>query len=101
DDDSLLPDSADELAAELEALLVLQETDMTLFYRGLIDVPLGESESASAEARCRPLLDAYYEPPTPTTLERLGKWLERYAHRARSEDWGEREAVMRRANPKL
>jgi uncharacterized protein YdiU (UPF0061 family) len=71
---------------------------MTLFYRALADVPI--EEGASAEERTLPLLDAYYEPPSPSTLERLGKWLERYLHRVRAEAWAERALVMRKANPK-
>jgi uncharacterized protein YdiU (UPF0061 family) len=72
----------DELVAEMFHLLGERETDFTLFFRGLAGLSL---ESLGR---------AFYAEPAPG----MGKWLERYAARARHEP--RRLERMRRANPK-
>jgi uncharacterized protein YdiU (UPF0061 family) len=61
-------------------LLQRVETDMTIFYRGLADVPAGESDS---DALLSPVIEAYYMPEDfgakakPDTIA----WLRRYSAR--------------------
>ena len=87
------------LVDELEAVLQVVETDMTLFFRGLADVDL----SASAEAAFQHLAPAYYPPAIPETpqRERICTWLGEYLGRLRREgrDPEKRRVAMNRVNP--
>jgi serine/tyrosine/threonine adenylyltransferase len=80
----------DELTRELFAALGEAETDYTLFFRHLADLPLEGAD------RLAPLRPAFYDEQAPRP--RLAAWLERYAARARDES--ARAERMRRANPK-
>jgi uncharacterized protein YdiU (UPF0061 family) len=99
----LASDAAARLAAELSEVLSLVETDMTLFFRALADVPIEQGGDASAEALLGPLAHAYYDPeslvgePRARTLS----WLRRYAAHARDHSGTpqERRARMNAANP--
>ena len=96
-------DSEDErLVADLYTLLRSEETDMTLFYRGLADVPT--EKNASPQARLAPLSGAYYseersDEHTTATLD----WLQRYAQRVRQDKTpnAARRAEMNAVNPKF
>ena len=87
------------LVDELEAVLQVVETDMTLFFRGLADVDL----SASAEAAFQHLAPAYYPPAMPDTRqrERICAWLGEYLGRSRREGRNpeKRRVTMNRVNP--
>ena len=90
------------LLAELLELLQQTETDMTLFFRGLSDVPLdGATDNAAMIA---PLADAFYAPQglSEAERERLLKWLRQYGERVKrdSEPDTARRAQMHLANPK-
>ena len=86
----------DELTRDMFALLQCVETDFTLFFRKLAQVPLTAEIDASLVA---PLLPAYY---AEAPQEQAAAWLRRYAARARHA--GAPDAVrverMNRANPK-
>ncbi|NND00394.1 MAG: YdiU family protein [Gammaproteobacteria bacterium] len=83
------------LFAGLEALLVSEETDMTLFYR-----LLGNCDELSYQS----LLDAYYDPGAHDQdfIDRVDHWLECYKQRVQVDDrpLKQRRAAMNRVNPK-
>jgi len=95
-------DGDDALVAGLFELLQAVETDMTLFFRGLADVPL--DETATAEARTAPLRRAFYDEPGTAAehQQRLATWLRAYTARARKDGvtQDERRGRMNRVNPK-
>ena len=72
------PDRA--LATDLYMLLQRVETDMTIFYRGLANVPAGESD---ADALLSPVVDAYYMPQDFEVKAKSDTiaWLQRYSAR--------------------
>jgi serine/tyrosine/threonine adenylyltransferase len=94
------PDSA--LVDELTDLLAAVETDMTLFYRALADVPSVVTVDAE---RVAPLEKAFYSPAEVTNEHRgrLSRWLARYVARVQEERLpdAERRARMNRVNPKF
>ena len=75
------------LVDELFLVLALTETDMTLFFRGLANVPVELDPGASDEALLEPLLDAYYTPDelSGDARARTIAWLRSYGARARQE----------------
>ena len=96
------------LVDQLFQVLALVETDMTLFFRGLANVPVhlsGEgSDEAPDDALLAPLLDAYYTPEDLTGEVRgrtLG-WLRRYGACVRQEGTPSalRKQRMDAVNPK-
>ena len=92
----------DALLAEMFELLQAVETDMTLFFRKLADVPL---EPAAPDAQLTaPLAAAFYDEAGCAAAHqaRLAAWLRQYAARAGAEGvpQAERRARMNRANPK-
>jgi serine/tyrosine/threonine adenylyltransferase len=84
------PDQDDGLFAELLALLQSVETDMTIFFRQLAEVDLGEVnlEDVNVETLIAPLAEAYYvsEQKTPEYISRLVDWLKRYNQRLLQEN---------------
>jgi serine/tyrosine/threonine adenylyltransferase len=91
---------------DLAALLQLVETDMTLFYRQLAKVELGQSNlgDENLEKLIAPLRDAYYlqEQITPDYKQRLFEWLKNYNRRIIQEDIPHeiRRERMNSVNPK-
>ncbi len=101
--DSLRTDGEDPLLQSLFTLLEAEETDMTIFFRALADVPVDVGD-AGDEAWLAPLRPALYD---ARVLEgphraRMLAWLRAYADRVRSEGQPPeaRRARMRQANPK-
>ena len=98
--DAFVPETDDELVKDLQGVLQLAETDMTLFYRRL---PLVQAV-ADDESLMAPLLDAYYVPEQLTGEPRaqIGAWLRRYLARAAQD--GRPDAMRRErmdaVNPK-
>ncbi len=97
-------DPGDEaLAEDMIALMVAQETDMTLFYRGLAEVDTHGEPDLSDEDLTAPLVDALYDPNVLALghREALAGWLRRYAQRTRSEGLpqGQRRQQMNAVNP--
>lgn len=86
----------DALLAELDDLLHQVETDMTLFYRHLADLPLGTADDAALTA---PLRSAFYD---DSDGSHLLPWLRRYVDRVRRDGQpaAVRRAAMNRCNPK-
>jgi uncharacterized protein YdiU (UPF0061 family) len=95
------PAKDEALLAELYQLLQATETDMTLFFRALADVPV---EHAGDDAMTAPLAAAFYDDRALTSPHRdqLLAWLHRYAERVRRDgmDPALRRATMNRTNPK-
>ena len=75
---------------------------MTLFFRGLADVPV--EEGAADAALAAPLARAFYDEQgtAPAHQARLAAWLRTYAARVRAEELppAARLSRMSRANPK-
>ncbi len=92
------------LVDEMFEVLVLVETDMTLFFRGLADVPVHLDPEASDEALLAPLLDAYYAPDELSGVARARTlaWLRRYGACVRAEGTPSalRKQRMDAVNPK-
>lgn len=100
------------LVDELFQVLALVETDMTLFFRGLADVPVhlareasgGTPHETSDDTLLAPLLDAYYTPEALTgdVRSRTLAWLRRYGACARQEATADvlRKQRMDAVNPK-
>ena len=90
------------LTSELDQLLQLVETDMTIFYRKLADLdPTADQDDDSLLA---PLLDAYYRPEQLTGEHKrsIGDWLRTYLQRVAQDGLagGERRQRMNAVNPK-
>ena len=98
----------DRLLADLFELLQQVETDMTLFFRLLANVPVQGLETGDSRlddrALVEPLRRAFYAEDAfaPDHLARLASWLRRHAARVRQDDLpaAERLRRMNRANPK-
>ena len=98
-------ESDDKLASDLLELMQAVETDMTLFYRLLADVPTdGSADSAEDRALVEPLGRAFYadDALAPAHLNRVAAWLRRYAARVRQDGIADpaRRSRMNRVNPK-
>ena len=90
------------LTDELEKVLTLVETDMTIFYRKLAD--LSPEIDQDDDSLLTPLLDAYYraEELTPEHKARIGGWLRSYLLRVAGSgiDHAARRRQMNAVNPK-
>ena len=98
-------DTDTALVQDLLGLLAEVETDMTLFYRHLAEIPAGTADDRPAtETLAAPLMPALYQPEqlNPDYLEHLGSWLDRYRARLRHDglDDRERQQRMDAVNPK-
>jgi len=98
---SLDREGDDRLVGELFELLQQVETDMTLFFRNLADVPAGESDD---DALVEPLRTAFYDEEAfaPARRAALVSWLRRYIARVRQDavPGPDRRERMNRVNPK-
>ena len=98
-------DTDTALVQDLLGLLAEVETDMTLFYRHLAEIPAGTADDRIPPAElAAPLMVALYRPDQATAayLEHLGSWLDRYRARLRHDglDDRERQQRMDAVNPK-
>jgi serine/tyrosine/threonine adenylyltransferase len=97
---------SEQLVGDAGDMLRLTETDMTIFYRKLADVPVsGEAlREASDQALLEPLMSAYYQPAAVTGAVAAGiaAWLRRYLRRVLDEGTqpDARREQMHRVNPK-
>lgn len=94
--------SDEELIADLLSVLQKAETDMTIFFRRLADVP--SAEQVTDEARMAPIRNAYYAPDAlpGSAKDAMVAWLHRYAARVREEGVPDevRRTRMNQVNPK-
>ena len=101
--DQRLADQA--LLDGLGEILVLVETDMTLFFRHLADlIADGDLAARGDQSLLAPLTEAYYDPAaiTPTQRTAIAGWLRRYLQRAKAVKLSDvdRRARMNAINPK-
>lgn len=95
----------DSLTYELDAILRMVETDMTIFYRnlGLLDAYV-DLDSVTTEQLITPLIDAYYSPTQLRVDEktRIGDWLRSYIKRLQQDAIAneQRRQQMNAVNPK-
>ncbi len=98
------PQTDSPLLDELNEVLTLTETDMTLFYRRLADVG-ASGHAADDQDPLRAIRDAFYVPEEVTgeTEARIGGWLGRYRQRLGQERGtpDDRRARMNSVNPKF
>ena len=96
------PDENDALLEGLLQVFQRTETDVTLFYRHLAEVPLGDT--VDDDALLAPLQPAYYQPEElqNETRDATLQWLRRYTQRTREEGRSEteRSQEMNAANPR-
>ena len=96
-----LPDD-EILLGELHSLLQETETDMPLFFRGLADVPMGETVDDAV--LIAPIANAFYDQVSITGAprEHLLNWLRQYCQRVRRDAVPDaiRRAKMNLVNPK-
>lgn len=97
-----MADHQEPVVTELQDILEAAETDMTLFFRGLADVPLLDG-AATDEELLAPLANAYYVPDQVTSElgDRTLTWLKSYREIARSQGVtnSERVKLMNATNP--
>ncbi len=98
------PETDDELIKELQTVLQVVETDMTLFYRHLAEVSVSQTDNVDDETLMAPLLEAYYDPEQLTVEHRaqIGDWLRRYLARVGQDGTPDamRRERMHAVNPK-
>jgi serine/tyrosine/threonine adenylyltransferase len=102
---SLEGEEDEKLANDMFTVLEAVETDMTLFFRLLANVPVDGAEAdADDAAMVEPLRRAFYTEAAfePEHAARMAEWLRRYAARVRRDQIapGARRERMNRANPK-
>ena len=102
--EALKGEADDKLANDLFAVLEAVETDMTLFFRLLANVPVENAAEKNDASLVEPLRRAYYSEQafSPEHLARTAAWLRRYIARARQDGLpdAERASGMNRVNPK-
>ncbi|MBR9814453.1 YdiU family protein [bacterium] len=93
------PDAVDALLKPLFDLLPRTEVDMTLFFRGLADVPT--AQDAAEDALLAPVLPAYYDAGMLRDDLRADTtaWLRQWARAVHEQDAETRKHAMNAANP--
>jgi protein adenylyltransferase len=90
------------LTTELDRVLQLVETDMTIFYRRLAELQPGDEQDD--DGLIAPLLDAYYQPEdlSEPIKRQIGDWLRGYLQRVAKDgrSFDERRQQMNAVNPK-
>jgi uncharacterized protein YdiU (UPF0061 family) len=103
------PESADDPASDaafidaLFTLLSAVETDFTLFFRNLANVPLARLPELDSATLLAPLQAAYYDPEAAERVRAATRsWLERYRERATAQGLSDalRKARMDAVNPR-
>jgi len=98
-----LDDSDHELNQELQSVLLLAETDMTIFYRKLADISC-ENCDQTDEQLLALMHDAYYAPDALTreNKQQICAWLRRYQQRVQQDKTSDkvRKQQMNAVNPK-
>lgn len=89
-----------ELFTALDQALQATETDMTIFYRRLAEVPVADLIDASVFPV--PLRAAFYGEPSEETFQPMWEWLRRYGARLTNEEVSDsvRSDRMKAVNPK-
>ncbi len=103
-----------QLVDQLTDVLQLAQTDMTIFYRRLADVPVSEEALRAEMDQLRaPLEEAYYEPAERSAdqLRQIDAWLRAYVRRALEDQRrsahgaghtaAQRRLLMHKTNPRF
>ena len=94
----------EKLIEDLQAVLQLVETDMTIFFRCLSDLDTSSLSTAADDALVAPLHEAYYQPDqlNGDHTASIGDWMRRYLARVEQDEESEttRRARMNGVNPK-
>ncbi len=102
---SLASDPADELVDELFDLLHATETDMTIFFRRLVDIDISTEPELATVETILPLEEAYYVPSDfhGNSQGRLLSWVKNYLHVSQLSgvEAAERSLMMKAVNPKF
>ena len=102
---SLASDPADKLVTELFDLLHAAETDMTIFFRRLVDIDISTEPELATVETILPLEEAYYVPSDfhGNSQVRLLSWVKNYLHVSQLSgvEAAERSLMMKAANPKF
>jgi uncharacterized protein YdiU (UPF0061 family) len=97
------PETDEQLQQSLHTILQLTETDMTIFYRKLADIPT-EQLDLSDDELIAPLIDAYYDPDSLTEdiKAKICDWLRQYQQRVHQDGISDelRRQRMNKVNPK-
>jgi uncharacterized protein YdiU (UPF0061 family) len=74
----------DALVLELQQILPLVETDMTIFYRALANI----EDNVNDDFLIEPMMNAYYKPETvtPEIRKRTANWLRSYLNRLKQDE---------------
>lgn len=93
------------LINEVQQVLLLTETDMTLFYRQLAHISTDiDLDAVTDEQLLAPLMVAYYKPEqlNDTIRSRTGEWLRAYIRRLNQDQRSDadRKVAMNAVNPK-
>ncbi|MDJ0956932.1 MAG: YdiU family protein [Arenicellales bacterium] len=98
------PTTDDALCKELDAVLQMVETDMTIFYRKLATMEFNDRQTVLDKKWSAHLVEAYYSPEqlTDDYETRLNKWLDDYGKRLQKDDLPteRRRERMNAVNPK-
>ncbi|OIO70897.1 MAG: hypothetical protein COW62_03475 [Zetaproteobacteria bacterium CG17_big_fil_post_rev_8_21_14_2_50_50_13] len=94
-----------DLLDGLQQVLMLTETDMTLFYRKLADLDVDmEISTVSDKELIQPLMEAYYQAGDVRglILQQISGWLRQYVQRLQQDGRSntQRRVSMHRVNPK-
>ena len=93
----------EELHQELNRIMQLTETDMTLFYRHLADVRIEDKDKTDDEI-LSPIMVAFYSPDTLTQADKedIAQWLRTYLGRVEEDGISDdnRQRKMNAINPK-
>ena len=99
--DSSQSEADKALVGDLQEILMLAETDMTIFFRKLADLPVSET---SEDELMAPIMVAYYRPEqlTDDVKLKIETWLTNYKQRVKAENLSDvdRRRKMNRVNPK-
>jgi serine/tyrosine/threonine adenylyltransferase len=91
-----------EFLTELNSILQIVETDMTLFYRKLAELPI-HFEPENDRQAIEPLLDCYYQPDQLTVdkVAILAKWIRSYKQRVKKDGVSDQDRLkaMNQCNP--
>jgi len=103
--ESFHPETDKKLFDDLQHILCLTETDMTIFYRKLADIDIHQNiKKLNYNILIKPLIDAYYEPEniTESVQDEIFLWLCSYIHRLQQDGVSNslRKEKMNRINPK-
>lgn len=96
-------DADHELNQDLQKILLLTETDMTIFYRKLAELPCENDQQSDAEL-LTVLHDAFYAPDSLSQADKtdIVGWLRQYQQRVQQDGISDadRKIAMNRVNPK-